>query len=128
MEHRGRGSKREGFKTLREPFFFNDNLSPTHGVFGMSVTEVCEIIHSHGGFVYIDGANFNAMVGLCFPGSFGGDVSHLNLHKTFVFCGGGPGTNRCSRSSERLYAIYSRTSKSCGTSIRTIVLVPAYFQ
>ena len=65
----------------------------THGVFETSVTEVCEIIHSHGGFVYIDGANFNAMVGLCFPGSFGGDVSHLNLHKTFCIPhgGGGPG-------------------------------------
>ena len=65
----------------------------THGVFETSVTEVCEIIHSHGGFVYIDGANFNAMVGLCFPGSFGGDISHLNLHKTFCIPhgGGGPG-------------------------------------
>ena len=78
----------------------SDNLSSlmitypsTHGVFETSVTEVCEIIHSHGGFVYIDGANFNAMVGLCFPGSFGGDVSHLNLHKTFCIPhgGGGPG-------------------------------------
>lgn len=65
----------------------------THGVFETSVTEVCDIVHSHGGFVYIDGANFNAMVGLCFPGSFGGDVSHLNLHKTFCIPhgGGGPG-------------------------------------
>ena len=65
----------------------------THGVFETSVSEVCKIIHSHGGLVYIDGANFNAMVGLCFPGSFGGDVSHLNLHKTFCIPhgGGGPG-------------------------------------
>ena len=65
----------------------------THGVFETSVSQVCEIIHSHGGLVYIDGANFNAMVGLCFPGSFGGDVSHLNLHKTFCIPhgGGGPG-------------------------------------
>jgi len=65
----------------------------THGVFETTVTEVCEIIHSHGAFVYIDGANFNAMVGLCYPGSFGGDVSHLNLHKTFCIPhgGGGPG-------------------------------------
>ena len=78
----------------------SDNLSSlmitypsTHGVFETSVTEVCEIIHSHGAFVYIDGANFNAMVGLCYPGSFGGDVSHLNLHKTFCIPhgGGGPG-------------------------------------
>tara|TARA_B110000014_G_C20123188_1_gene596322 strand:+ start:1316 stop:4072 length:2757 start_codon:yes stop_codon:yes gene_type:complete len=65
----------------------------THGVFETTVTEVCEIIHSHGAFVYIDGANFNAMVGHCYPGSFGGDVSHLNLHKTFCIPhgGGGPG-------------------------------------
>ena len=65
----------------------------THGVFETTVKEVCEIIHSHGAFVYIDGANFNAMVGLCYPGSFGGDVSHLNLHKTFCLPhgGGGPG-------------------------------------
>ncbi|MBV06417.1 MAG: glycine dehydrogenase (aminomethyl-transferring) [Gammaproteobacteria bacterium] len=65
----------------------------THGVFETTVTEVCEIIHSHGAFVYIDGANFNAMVGLCYPGFFGGDVSHLNLHKTFSIPhgGGGPG-------------------------------------
>ena len=78
----------------------SDNLSSlmitypsTHGVFETSVTEACEIIHSHGAFVYIDGANFNAMVGLCYPGSFGGDVSHLNLHKTFCIPhgGGGPG-------------------------------------
>ena len=65
----------------------------THGVFETTVKEVCEIIHSHDAFVYIDGANFNAMVGLCYPGSFGGDVSHLNLHKTFCIPhgGGGPG-------------------------------------
>ena len=78
----------------------SDNLSSlmitypsTHGVFETSVTEVCDVIHSHGAFVYIDGANFNAMVGLCYPGSFGGDVSHLNLHKTFCIPhgGGGPG-------------------------------------
>ncbi len=86
---------------LKEKALSNsDNLSSlmitypsTHGVFETSVTEVCEIIHSHGAFVYIDGANFNAMVGLCYPGSFGGDVSHLNLHKTFCIPhgGGGPG-------------------------------------
>ena len=65
----------------------------THGVFETTVKEVCEIIHSYGAFVYIDGANFNAMVGLCYPGLFGGDVSHLNLHKTFCIPhgGGGPG-------------------------------------
>ena len=65
----------------------------THGVFETTVTEVCQIIHDYGGKVYIDGANFNAMVGLCKPGEFGGDVSHLNLHKTFCIPhgGGGPG-------------------------------------
>ncbi|RJF98410.1 aminomethyl-transferring glycine dehydrogenase [Noviherbaspirillum saxi] len=65
----------------------------THGVFEEAVGEVCDIVHSHGGQVYIDGANMNAMVGLCAPGKFGGDVSHLNLHKTFCIPhgGGGPG-------------------------------------
>ncbi len=65
----------------------------THGVFEKGITEICDIIHQHGGQVYIDGANLNAMVGLCQPGKFGGDVSHLNLHKTFCIPhgGGGPG-------------------------------------
>jgi glycine dehydrogenase len=65
----------------------------THGVFEETVTEVCEIVHAHGGQVYIDGANMNAMVGLSRPGDLGGDVSHLNLHKTFCIPhgGGGPG-------------------------------------
>ena len=79
---------------------YSDNLSSimitypsTHGVFESTVNKVCEIVHSHGGRVYIDGANFNAMVNLCKPGKFGGDVSHLNLHKTFCIPhgGGGPG-------------------------------------
>ena len=65
----------------------------THGVFEASITRICEIVHRHGGQVYVDGANMNAMVGLCAPGEFGGDVSHLNLHKTFCIPhgGGGPG-------------------------------------
>ncbi len=65
----------------------------THGVFEETVHEVCRIIHQHGGQVYIDGANMNAMVGLSRPGDLGGDVSHLNLHKTFCIPhgGGGPG-------------------------------------
>ena len=65
----------------------------THGVFEETVTEVCAITHEHGGQVYIDGANLNAMVGLSQPGMIGGDVSHLNLHKTFCIPhgGGGPG-------------------------------------
>ena len=65
----------------------------THGVFEHAVREICDIVHANGGQVYIDGANMNAMVGLCAPGQFGGDVSHLNLHKTFCIPhgGGGPG-------------------------------------
>jgi glycine dehydrogenase len=65
----------------------------THGVFERNVREICEIVHGHGGQVYVDGANMNAMVGLTAPGQFGGDVSHLNLHKTFCIPhgGGGPG-------------------------------------
>ncbi len=65
----------------------------THGVFEKSVVQVCDLVHASGGQVYIDGANMNAMVGLCAPGKFGGDVSHLNLHKTFAIPhgGGGPG-------------------------------------
>ena len=65
----------------------------THGVFEQGVREICDIVHRHGGQVYVDGANMNAMVGLAAPGLFGGDVSHLNLHKTFCIPhgGGGPG-------------------------------------
>ncbi|WP_082618202.1 aminomethyl-transferring glycine dehydrogenase [Oerskovia sp. Root22] len=65
----------------------------THGVYEEHVREVCDLVHSAGGQVYIDGANLNALVGLARPGEFGGDVSHLNLHKTFCIPhgGGGPG-------------------------------------
>jgi glycine dehydrogenase len=65
----------------------------THGVFEEEIREVCDIIHGHGGQVYMDGANMNAQVGLCRPGDFGADVCHLNLHKTFCIPhgGGGPG-------------------------------------
>lgn len=65
----------------------------THGVFETQVKELCQLVHSHGGRVYVDGANMNALVGLAAPGEFGGDVSHLNLHKTFCIPhgGGGPG-------------------------------------
>jgi len=65
----------------------------THGVFEETVIDVCKVVHDHGGQVYIDGANMNAMVGLSRPGDLGGDVSHLNLHKTFCIPhgGGGPG-------------------------------------
>jgi glycine dehydrogenase len=65
----------------------------THGVFEEGITEVCDMVHQAGGQVYIDGANLNALVGVAKPGKFGGDVSHLNLHKTFCIPhgGGGPG-------------------------------------
>ena len=65
----------------------------THGVFEEAITEICAIVHEHGGQVYMDGANMNALVGLAKPGKFGSDVSHLNLHKTFCIPhgGGGPG-------------------------------------
>ncbi len=65
----------------------------TYGLFDAHVKELCEVVHRHGGRVYVDGANMNALVGLAAPGEFGGDVSHLNLHKTFCIPhgGGGPG-------------------------------------
>ena len=65
----------------------------THGVFETTIREICEIVHAHGGQVYMDGANMNAQVGLCRPGDMGADVCHLNLHKTFCIPhgGGGPG-------------------------------------
>jgi glycine dehydrogenase len=65
----------------------------THGVFEEEIREICQIVHDHGGQVYLDGANMNAQVGLCRPGDYGADVCHLNLHKTFCIPhgGGGPG-------------------------------------
>jgi len=65
----------------------------TYGVFDPQITEICALVHQYGGRVYVDGANMNALVGLAAPGEFGGDVSHLNLHKTFCIPhgGGGPG-------------------------------------
>jgi glycine dehydrogenase len=65
----------------------------THGVFEPGIRRLCDIVHAHGGQVYVDGANLNALVGLAAPGRFGADVSHLNLHKTFCIPhgGGGPG-------------------------------------
>ena len=65
----------------------------THGVFEESIVELCALVHEHGGQVYVDGANLNALIGLAAPGKFGADVSHLNLHKTFCIPhgGGGPG-------------------------------------
>jgi glycine dehydrogenase len=78
----------------------SDNLSAlmitypsTHGVYEEAIRDICEIIHHHGGQVYLDGANMNALVGICRPGQIGADVAHINLHKTFCIPhgGGGPG-------------------------------------
>jgi glycine dehydrogenase len=65
----------------------------THGVYEEGIVEICDVIHDHGGQVYMDGANLNALLGLCRPGEFGPDVAHMNLHKTFCIPhgGGGPG-------------------------------------
>ena len=65
----------------------------THGVFEEAISDICALVHDAGGQVYVDGANLNALVGTAQPGKFGGDVSHLNLHKTFSIPhgGGGPG-------------------------------------
>jgi glycine dehydrogenase len=65
----------------------------THGVYEDGIVELCDVVHEHGGQVYVDGANLNALLGHALPGEFGGDVSHLNLHKTFCIPhgGGGPG-------------------------------------
>ena len=65
----------------------------THGVFEKTIREICELVHDNGGQVYLDGANLNAMLGVCYPAEFGVDVSHMNLHKTFCIPhgGGGPG-------------------------------------
>src|SRR5262249_31628520 len=65
----------------------------THGVFEPTIREICDIVHAHGGQVFMDGANMNAQCGLCCPGDYGADVCHLNLHKTFCIPhgGGGPG-------------------------------------
>ena len=84
----------------------------THGVFESSIKDVCNIIHQHGGQVYMDGANMNAQVGLCRPGDIGADVCHLNLHKTFCIPHGGGraghGANWSRKASDALFARSSR--------------------
>ena len=91
----------------------------THGVFEEGITEICEIIHAHGGQVYMDGANFNALVGLSRPGDFGPDVCHLNLHKTFCIPhgGGGPGVGPIGVR-EHLKPYLPGTSTVKGTGLR----------
>ena len=93
-KHRRRGFAREGrSSTARISAALMVTYPSTHGVFEEGIVEVCEIVHEHGGQVYMDGANMNAMVGLCRPADIGADVCHLNLHKTFCIPhgGGGPG-------------------------------------
>ncbi|MFC5576500.1 aminomethyl-transferring glycine dehydrogenase [Lysobacter niabensis] len=84
----------------------------THGVFEEDVVEICEIVHQHGGQVYTDGANMNALVGVAKPGKWGSDVSHLNLHKTFCIPhgGGGPGVGPCAVKSHLAPFLPSTTS------------------
>ncbi len=89
----------------------------THGVFEEKITDICELIHKHGGQVYMDGANLNALVGIARPGNFGPDVCHINLHKTFCIPhgGGGPGMGpiACKRHLE-IYLPTHQVIKDCG--------------
>ena len=88
----------------------------THGVFEVRIREICALVHEHGGQVYLDGANLNAQVGLCRPGSFGADVCHLNLHKTFCIPhgGGGPGVGPIGVASHLLPFLPGHPLMACG--------------
>ena len=88
----------------------------THGVFEVRIREICALVHEHGGQVYLDGANLNAQVGLCRPGSFGADVCHLNLHKTFCIPhgGGGPGVGPIGVASHLLPFLPGHPFMACG--------------
>ena len=89
----------------------------THGVFEEKISDICELVHKHGGQVYMDGANLNALVGIAKPGNFGPDVCHINLHKTFCIPhgGGGPGMGpiACKRHLE-IYLTSHPVIKDCG--------------
>ena len=92
----------------------------THGVFETQVKALCALVHQHGGRVYVDGANMNALVGVAAPGEFGGDVSHLNLHKTFCIPhgGGGPGVGPvCVVADLVPYLPGHATGQACGSSL-----------
>tara|TARA_Y100001968_G_scaffold149790_1_gene137051 strand:- start:6184 stop:9087 length:2904 start_codon:yes stop_codon:yes gene_type:complete len=88
----------------------------THGVFEPKIREICQIVHQYGGQVYLDGANLNAQVGLCRPGSYGADVCHLNLHKTFCIPhgGGGPGIGPIAVAKHLLPFLPSHPFVDCG--------------
>ncbi len=91
----------------------------THGVFEADIADICATIHSHGGQVYMDGANMNAMVGVCRPGDVGADVCHLNLHKTFCIPhgGGGPGMGPIGVASHLAPHLPGHTPAGLGTSL-----------
>lgn len=100
----------------------------THGVFEAQVKDVCHLIHAHGGQVYIDGANMNALVGTAAPGHFGGDVSHLNLHKTFCIPhgGGGPGVGPIAAKSHLApFLPFSYTAKSLAPTASDVPRISA---
>ncbi|MFL0773310.1 MAG: glycine dehydrogenase (aminomethyl-transferring), partial [Prochlorococcus sp.] len=88
----------------------------THGVFETAIRSICRTVHQHGGQVYLDGANLNAQVGLCRPGSYGADVCHLNLHKTFCIPhgGGGPGVGPIGVAEHLLPFLPTHPLSSCG--------------
>src|SRR5207302_1335229 len=83
----------------------------THGVFEPTIREICDIVHTHSGQVYMDGANLNAQVGLCRPGDYGADVCHLNLHKTFCIPHGGGGIKTSKRSRYPKRKLYRQTAR-----------------
>jgi len=96
----------------------------THGVFEIEVKQICEVVHQHGGQVYIDGANMNALVGTAAPGHFGGDVSHLNLHKTFCIPhgGGGPGVGPVAVAA---HLVEFLPTHGCSAPLGTVNAIPA---
>jgi len=100
----------------------------THGVFEETIQELCESVHKHGGQVYMDGANLNALVGLCKPGEFGADVMHINLHKTFCIPhgGGGPGMGPivCKKHLEDFLPGHSQSSKNAKHAISSVSAAP----
>ena len=100
----------------------------THGVFESRIREICDIVHSHGGRVYLDGANLNAQVGLCRPGDYGADVCHINLHKTFAIPhgGGGPGMGPICVTSELAPFLPGHPAVDTGTerAIRAVSAAP----
>jgi glycine dehydrogenase len=98
----------------------------THGVFEEGIREICELIHQHGGQVYMDGANMNAQVALCRPGDFGADVCHLNLHKTFCIPhgGGGPGVGPIGVAAHLAPYLPNRRQHGGGAGVEAVSAAP----